>query len=294
MQTPHTPLNATDSSSNRPKTVWEKLRDAWERAKRKRNKDRGLPATEDVGTIANILVQLRHVTELRLDQNMTAAVTAIPYLPGLTREDLEDAMEYAGLKMLRGYNLYRDLNEVQAAYAGLGNGLCHEPQDIKSCEDEEVDMRDYQVLSISFTDWMLSLTLSVCYAAHQCWDYSSEHDVDLGMRFEHRRGLDQDYWARVRRAIRRFAELAWRIDKLQLFGEGVANEHFEEALRGALRDLEPRTGVVVNVSEKVEPLGLVARGAAEFAKRFQEMTWGCQEPSRCNEAEMLGQPVAEL
>jgi hypothetical protein len=287
-------LNATNNGLNRPATPWEKLKDAWERAKRKRNKSRGLPATEDVGTIAKVLIHLRNVTELHLGQNVNAAVTAIPYLPGLTREDLEDAMEYAGLKMLRSYNFYGDVNEVRAAYAGLGNGLCHEPENIKYCEDEEASMRNYQVLSISFTDFMLSLRLSSCHAAHLCWDYSSEEDINLGLRSAHWYGPEVEYWTRVRRSIRRFVEMACQIDKLHVFGEAASNGHFQEALRGALRDLEPKVAIAMGGSERLEPLSLVARGAAEFARRFQVMTWGCQEPSRCNKTEVAGKPVADL
>ena len=294
MQRSQTPINTTNNTSNRPDTTWEKLRDAWERAKRKRNKSRGLPATEDVGTIASIIIQLRNVTELHLGQNITAAVAAIPHLPGLTGEDLQDAMEYAGLKMLRSYNFYLDVDEVRAAYAGLGNGLCQNPKDIKSCEDEEIDMKNHQVLSISFADFMLSLTLSSCSTARRCFDFSAVDHSELGLRLKHWHGSELAYWTHVRRSIRRFVELAGRIDKLQLFGEAASNEHFLEALRGAFRDLEPRTVAVLDEPSRMEPLGLAARGAAEFAKRFQEMTWGCQEPLRCNESEMPERPVADL
>ena len=282
------------NASNRPRTPWEKLKDAWEHAKRKRNKSRGLPATEDVEIIANVLIQLRNVTELHLDQKINATITAIPHLPGLTREDLEDAMEYARLKLLQSYNFYGGVDEVSAAYAGLGNGLCHKPEDIKSCEDEEGNMRSYQVLSISFTNYMLSLRMSSCSAAHMCWDYNSEENSGLGLRFEHWYGAELEYWAHVRRSIRRFAEVAWQIDKLHVFGEAASNGHFQEALRGALRDLEPRVAFALGGSERMEPLSLAARGAAEFAKRFQVMTWGCKEPSSCNETEAAGKPVADL
>jgi hypothetical protein len=234
------------------------------------------------------------VTELRLNQNINATITAIPHVPGLRREDLEDAMEYAGLKLLRSYNFYGGVDEVSAAYAGLDNGLCHNPEDTKSCEDEEANMRSSQVLSISFTNYMLSLRMSSCRAARICWDYNSEENSGLGLRFEHRYGAELEYWAHVRRSIRRFAEVAWKIDKLHVFGEAASNEHFQEALRGALRDLEPRAALAMGASEKMDPLSLAARGAAEFAKRFQVMTWGCQEPSSCNETEAAEKPVADL
>jgi len=272
----------------------DKLRDAWKRAKRQRNKSRGLPATEDVGTIANVLITLRSMAELHLAQDVTAAVTATPNLPGLGREDLEDAMEYARMKLLRSYNYFGDVDEVSAAYAALGNGLCQYPEDIQSCEDEGRDMPYYRVLSISFTQLLLSLKMSSCGSPALCSVYISEDDFDLGLRFKNSYGPEWSYWTAVRRSIRRFAELQSGIDKLQLCGEAASNENFLEALRSALRDLEPRTEVAIGGSGRLEPLSLAARGAAELAKRFQVMTWNCVEPRRCNETETLGGPIGDL
>lgn len=229
-----------------------------------------------------------------LGQAINAAVTTIPHLPGLTREDLEDAMEYAGLKMLRGYNFFGDVDHVRATYAALGNGLCHNPEDIKSCEEEEANMKYYHVLSISFTNYVLSQRLSICRTAHYCWDHREEENLDLGLRDKHSYGPEVEYWMHVRRSIRRFAEMAWMIDKLHVYGEAASNEHFVEALKGALRDLEPKMTIATSGAERMEPLSLAARGAAEFAKRFQVMTWGCTEPSRCHDTDTAEEPWADL
>jgi hypothetical protein len=278
---------------NRPETPWEKLQDALEHARRRLNKSRGLPATKDVGTIASVIIELRNITEKHLHQKINAAVATIPRLPSLTSEDLEDAMEYAGLKMLRGYNFQGDVDHVQAVYAALGNGLCHSPEDIKSCEDEEASMKSYAVLSVTFTDWFLSLRMSSCRAAHECVHFSSEENRGLGLR-NAGHGPAVEYWMLVRRRIRRFAEQFWTIDKLQVFGEAAANEQFLDVLRDALKDLEPRLAVDVGGTERTEPLSLASRGAAELAKRFQVMTWGCQEPGRCSDTETVEESWVDL
>lgn len=272
----------------------DKLKDAWERAKRQRNKRRGLPATEDVGTIANILISLRRMTENQLGYNVNTAVTAVPHLPGLTEEDLEDAMEYAAMKMLRSYNYFGNVFEASAAYASLSNALCKHPEDIRSCNDENDGKFITGVLSISLSEMLLSLKMSVCAPTAQCWDIASEDHFDLGLRFKNSYYPEWRYWAAMRREMRRFLEYHSMTDRLQVFGEAASDEDFLEALNGALRDLEPRTELDVGGSERLETLSLVARGAADLAKRFQVMTWNCVEPRRCNETETLEGPIGDL
>ncbi len=203
-------------------------------------------------------------------------------------------MEYAGLKMPRGYNYYGDVREEAAAYAGLGNGLCQHPEDIISCEEENMNAAYHHVLSISFTHYVFCLKFSVCAGSGQCWEYVTEDHFNLGLRFKNRHGEEWRYWTDIRRLIRRFAELYSNIDRLQLFGEAASNEHFLEAVRGALRDLEPRETIASGGLERFEPLSLVAKGAAELAKRFQVMTWNCVKPVSCNETEGIEMPAADL
>jgi hypothetical protein len=278
-----------------PQTPWEKLKDAWERAKRRRNKSRGLPATEEVGTIANVLIQLRAMAEESLGHSINATVAATPPLPGLTEEDLDDAMEYAGLKLVRRYNFYGPVHEAAAAIAGAGHGLCADPKDIESCEDEERYMRGFGLLSLSFTDFLLSLEWDVCSAAHRCWVIRTEPNFGLGLRYRYLYPDPVVYWNEVHKWIYEFVRPnAQGIDRLQLLGDKASNEDFLDALRHALRDLEPKLAVTLDESEKLDPLSLAAKGAAEFAKRFQEMTWGCKESLQCNETEIVENPVAEL
>jgi hypothetical protein len=90
----------------------------------------------------------------------------------------------------------------------------------------------------------------------------------------------------VRQAIRQIAESRPEVDKLIVLGDAAANAELIETLRGATQDVHP-TSILLTDAEflKENPLRLVARGAAELAKRFQEMTWGCRRPSTSNNTE---------
>ena len=64
-----------------------------------------------------------------------------PDLPALIREDLHDAIEYAGLRSWLIYPIpYPSmLYTANAAFAGSGRGLCHQWWDIDACQDEVMD-----------------------------------------------------------------------------------------------------------------------------------------------------------
>ena len=55
----------------------------------------------------------------------------------LYAEDIQDALEYIGLRQLLGHNIYRAPRALPAAYAGYGMGLCAKPEDFEACVEEE-------------------------------------------------------------------------------------------------------------------------------------------------------------
>jgi hypothetical protein len=78
----------------------------------------------------------------RFDVPLDRVVVTTPLLPALTQDDLNDALEYAGLRTwLLNYALFpKRLSESRAYYAGTGNGLCKTYQDLFECWDEEYHM----------------------------------------------------------------------------------------------------------------------------------------------------------
>jgi hypothetical protein len=253
--------------------------------------------------------------EMKLGDTVNAAVTARPKLPGLTGEDLEDAMEYAGMKMLNSYN-YKgsEISETSAAFAGTGKGLCSNPEDIESCEDEEVEIPCKYILAVSFTNTALTFAFTVLTYAHSGYEYIYRPYVYMGLNAMERYSNQTKYWEAVGQRIRNFNTYPERIDTVLVMGEAASNEDFQKTLRDALRDYRPPVESdmpdpdvpkldvptpdilgALNASAKFDPLSLAARGAAEFAKRFQVMTWNCMEPGKCYKDEDVAQmPIAEL
>lgn len=266
-----------------------------ERAKRRLNKQRGLPATEDVGTIAEVLQQLYLRTNEVLGEKITVAVIVWPNLPGLTNEDVEDAMEYVGLRLLTSYNSGRHIFESSAAYGASGHGLCSKPEDIEACEDENIDIQTRYIFTVSFSKALLSLMYSHIQVAYQGYEYLTAYEYDLGLESMDDYPDPATYWAKVTHIIREFVKLIGYADYLQVLGESATNEDFVDALQDALRGTDLTNTTLLTSSKDLDPLTLSSRGAAEFAKRFQIMTWDCKEPKICRAGdETWADPVLEL
>jgi hypothetical protein len=108
---------------------------------RRLNKLLGRPATKDVGTLSELITSLRAETEPRLNLTLERVVVTTPQLPSLTREDLQDAIEHAGLKSWLEYPLPYPtmLYAPNAAFAASGRGLCKEWRNLYACLEEAED-----------------------------------------------------------------------------------------------------------------------------------------------------------
>ncbi|CAK7222810.1 hypothetical protein SEUCBS140593_005029 [Sporothrix eucalyptigena] len=98
------------------------------------NKKRGRPATADVGVLASLLAALRDATAAALSEHplpnrslIDRVAVTYPSMPALAREDIADALSYAGLRNWLGDSggfQPHHVVEAQAAFAGNGHGLC--------------------------------------------------------------------------------------------------------------------------------------------------------------------------
>jgi|ERR1700734_2834020 hypothetical protein len=79
-------------------------KDAPRQARRRQRKSQGLPASEDVGILAEMLGALRNAAEVYLDSKIYYALAACPNLVALYHEDIEDTFEYLSLKSLDNPN----------------------------------------------------------------------------------------------------------------------------------------------------------------------------------------------
>ena len=222
----------------------------------------------------------------------------IPYLPGLSKEDIHDAVEYTGLTMLSTHKHIGDeLSEVSAAFAGSGYGLCEHSGDIDTCENEEADLSVSHILALSLSQTSFSAAYTYMQTAYRSILEKDTIRFDLGLQNLPTDGIDSQeeealYWSRMRSAIGEVGRESRRtLTTLLLLGKDADHPDFIHTVQDALRELLPDAStqtISTMLSSatwdgEIDPLYLAARGAAEFAKRAQEAPAGCKEPAHCAE-----------
>lgn len=128
------------------------------------NKKVGWPATPDVSIIADLIRQLHRESAKVLQASERIVVTA-PLLPAVTQEDINDAIEYAGLQswLTLPFPYPRRLSEARAAFGANGNGLCQTYKYLYQCEDEYEDM---PFETVYFVSYVLINTLLSLFSLH--------------------------------------------------------------------------------------------------------------------------------
>lgn len=131
------------------------------------NKKLGRPATADVGVLAGMLATLKAATTKFLGQPIDHLATTYPSISALTTEDMNDALEYAGLRSWLGDSIYypKHVAESRAVLAGNGHGLCATHTDLFQCWDEGNGFPIEITLFVSFTRHALYASLDRIGAA---------------------------------------------------------------------------------------------------------------------------------
>lgn len=85
----------------------------------------GLPASYEVGVLAQVIRHLRSELESEFKVSITEAVFTSSHLLALYQDDLEDVAENAGIEfVIPTYQFKPIFWETASAYAGHGLGLC--------------------------------------------------------------------------------------------------------------------------------------------------------------------------
>lgn len=246
--------------SDEPRQIW--------RAVRKRL---GFPASDDVGLLSELIRHLCKLTEASLGQSIDSVVVSFSHNIALYEEDINDAIEYAGLKVLTGRSFDQQPHQLAAAFAGSGLGLCEHYNDAEKCKEQETHFPREQVLAISYTVDALEVSLSAVESAYQPYEPKNSHfiDWDVGEGLLAGYSRADAYWVVVRRKI---LELSYRdyvkkpITHVLLLGESALGETFQRVLLAALHGFQDEMPTI----HRADPLYVAAKGAAEFAKRAQE------------------------
>jgi hypothetical protein len=275
-------------------TLDEAFRDLPRQLARQARKEGGLPASPDVGILADMIQRLRSAVELHLrslgyERRIAGVLVAVPHMHALYQEDTEDALEYAGLIDLASqpYRIGGPYAEAGAAFNGLGFGLCSNYTDIKACDAEERgnvppppvhgrnQTRIQRILTVSFTPTMLAATWTaptlVAPSLRNDWGWVA--DMKLGLNHVHDDPRESHYWAAVRDGIltpivETYRSLQEPLDKVILQGPYAADERLRAAVDEVLDLFAPYLNKSTDVYISDDPIFVAANGAAEMAKRI--------------------------
>ena len=230
---------------------------------RKARKAVGLPASQDVGFLANMLSDLRNRVEERTGKPFDSATVTTPNLIALYPEDLKDAFEYVGLRYLDFPLRHDGLYETSAAYAGYGNGLCSDYHDLVACRREQEDMPSEVVMAVLYTRTVLTVSLSIVKSAFYLYEPAYRHLSDFSLGYDAR--TEEHYWDTVATKLEQIMlenPYYERPAKVLLIGDCVEDEMFQSTLHKILNNqMTDLPEIFIEDSEMA-----AAKGAAEFAK----------------------------
>ena len=244
---------------------WKDMPRQWARKARKAV---GLPASADVGRLANMVSKLKAAVEERVGTPIILAGVTTMNLVALYDEDLHDAFEYVETEYVTfpigavGRNI---LHETAAAYAGYGLGLSADYKtDPDACKEEQYNMDDTIVMAVVYTDTVLSVSLSLIRSAFALWEPQYRYIADFELGFAK---ADHDqYWPEVKSVLQKLMidnPNYPRPQKVLLMGDRVDDADFKESLNKALRPLVRQMPEIY----AGEPVGVSGRGVAEMTKR---------------------------
>ncbi|PVH88932.1 hypothetical protein DL98DRAFT_508791 [Cadophora sp. DSE1049] len=268
--------------------VLDRVRWNLDQASRKWRKLRGLPSTTDIETFAYFLTRLENFASGSLMMPVTRVAISLLDLPNLLGDDWAEIVEISGLEVLKSYkNWGQPLKDLNAAWAGMGYGLCEHWRDIDACEEEEELIVPRFALALSFTGDELSVHKTWISNAHYTYSIVSKNYRDLGYESWRSNPANSTFWDLLGKAVADVAtsEPQYVIQDLIIMGEYAEEKNFLDAVWKALGD-------VADVQKLWQPLQVsgfsaefvAARGAAELAKRWQGETWDCVEGDWCEDS----------
>lgn len=250
----------------------------------------GLPASEDVAALIDVVGPLVNHTNHFLHQHdlprLQYAFMTTPFLPALYTEDLLDALAYLKVEYLKlGFPYFRGwgseqfpVSHLNSAYAGSGLGLCEDFLNSTHCAEQLKQQcnDDQNAFVVQYTGQMLTAhVLPICYASHF---YAAGGVVEpgLGSSASFRYGSER-YWELVRHAIRKGLEAYYnRARDLTVVvghGESIRDELFQLILKKEVRLAQERNSTVKYVIG--DEIFAASMGMAELGRRAMMLGWNC-------------------
>ena len=229
----------------------------------------GLPASKDVGYLAQLLSHLKVQVEEYLGAPIESAGVTSPHLVALYQEDLQDAFEYVGLRYLTFPVRYDVLYETSASYAGYGYGLCSDYTERAACKEEQQNMASEVVMAVLYTRTVLTVSFSVVKSAYYLYEPDNRYLTNFTLGYDARSqwASDEEYWVEVAKNLEELmAENPnyKRPDKVLLMGDQVHDNAFMQILEEVLRRQTTDEPEILSQDSQFA----AAKGAAELAKRL--------------------------
>ncbi|KAF8853651.1 hypothetical protein BDZ45DRAFT_677536 [Acephala macrosclerotiorum] len=266
------------------KTPLDRIEYDLDQAKRRWRRLKGIPSTEDITTLSGMLTQLRWLFGRELGMDVHGVVLSMRQMANLLPEDLAEALDWAALYPVKSYKYqHGSLHSANAAWAGMGMGICEHWQEIERCDEEEKHFRLKQALALTYTYDELVVEIVVMMNAHHSFRLVQARFPDLSYGTWDNDRSNTTYWDTIgRKVVETSKRSAWPIEELMLMGEYAEEKRFLDSIWKAL-------GRTLDVQKLWAPLQrpefnaefVAARGAAEMAKRWQGETWGCVEGDWC-------------
>jgi hypothetical protein len=228
-----------------------------------------LPASRDAAILSNFMRKVRIAIEMELGAPITSIAPAFPRLSPHVREDVKEAMLFAGLTSTRVHTGHRDTlvyEESSAAYAGLGHGLCEAWWNTPGCQSSTNWNKYKSVLYFNFDNSSFSVgAMNIQNAFHNDAIYSYRMDTELGWWklpvFDVPRAK---VWAQIHEIILNMLGPVPRPpNQIILMGEHGADAEFKEVVEAAMWE-KFEFDVSLMLDTHMEASRLAARGAAEL------------------------------
>ncbi|KAI1314090.1 hypothetical protein F5Y03DRAFT_389572 [Xylaria venustula] len=248
--------NLSDSIGDIPRQIWRDTR-----------KKMGIPSSEDVGTLSNMIYALRARATCYVGEPVTVAAISIPHLTALYGDDLRDAFEYLSLFYLEffPFSNFCPLYASIASYAGNSLGLCkvHEDhRDDAACAEEELNIPSQFALTVGYTHTSLTTSQAHVSSAYSIKETRTLENLSLAYDRRH----DESYWDAVWHMLQSpvvDSPVPRNISIVLLFSDATEALRFREVLAGVIDDVLSSQVQVVDQ----QPEFSAAKGVAELAKR---------------------------
>lgn len=238
----------------------------------------GLPTTRDAGILSVFMKRVRKGIETELGTTITSIAPAFPLVTPYANEDIQEALALVGLTSTRTATNHGDTqayDETNAAYAGLGFGLCEAWTNYKGCASKERPKRPEVVIFFNFDNSSFRVGAMAPYNAFEPFTaYYYGMDTELGWWnlpvFEVPRAK---FWAQIHEKILDvFANMPMPPNKIMLMGEHGADPEFKEVVKAAMWEKFEFDVELMLEASKMEDVGkLAARGAAELGWRNEDL-----------------------